>query len=214
MIGMRKSRLILVGLAATALLALASAGASARSFSVNERNFELVWNNGPAPKTFFTFAFGFHVIECGITLLGSFTGNTIAKERTVAKFRINHVLIESICQGGEVRYLAETLPWEGFYQSFAGALPNITAINVSIRRVAFRITPIGELSCLWQTSEVEPALGIFRIAGGRIESFRLEERTEIAFVAARCPYGGKGVYSGTAAVLNLPATRSITLSLI
>ncbi|HXE46053.1 MAG TPA: hypothetical protein VN635_12765, partial [Conexibacter sp.] len=111
-----RTKVILTALAASALLAIAVSGASARSFRSTERNFELIWNEAlGAPKTKLMFTVpGREPVACRVTLLGRFVENTVKKETTIRQGTTNHGELES-CTNGTATIRTETMPWEGRY---------------------------------------------------------------------------------------------------
>ena len=60
------------------------------------------------------------------------------------------------CASGSATLLTETLPWHVQYASFAGTLPNITAVRYNIIGFARRIREIIGLTCLFRSTTAEP----------------------------------------------------------
>jgi hypothetical protein len=70
-------------------------------------------------------------IRCPVTMSGSFVARTFAKttERSIGSLT-NVTVAEAACTGeGRVSVEASSLPTETRYESFAGTLPNITAVR-------------------------------------------------------------------------------------
>src|SRR6476659_4992344 len=123
-----RSKLVLAGLGATLLMALAVGAASARNFSASNPQFRATFNN-------FEINFergeegGFGITTCHLTLEGSLHGTTIVKGQGTLLGYITSVTTGQ-CNYGLVPYtiLAETLPWHVSYAGFSGRLPNITLL--------------------------------------------------------------------------------------
>jgi hypothetical protein len=187
---MRKhSRLILASLTATLLMALAvSATASARAFSVSNRNFRIVWTSLE-----FTDASGFDSLKCRVTLEGSFHEQTIAKG---LKDVIGHVsrarLAGERCTGGSATLHQESLPWEVTYSGFTGTLPGILTIWVLMSGAKFQIkTPLVG-PCTAITEERSQARGNIILNGAReAETFRPDRETRIPLTGLGCPGSGQ-----------------------
>ncbi len=155
------SKLILAALAATMLLSIGIGTASARGLSVNERNFEFIWNEAlGTPKTKLELIArntGAN-IQCRVTLLGSFVERTIKKEVNLNQNKINHAALEG-CTGGGVTFHQETLPWNSRYRSFTGTLPRIRSITIGLIGISF-IIEAGGLTCQTRTEVNHPGVGI------------------------------------------------------
>jgi lysozyme family protein len=106
-------KLALAVLTATALLGSLVVSASARSFSISNRNFRAVW----APLTFFE-PFGFFNIGCNLTMEGSFHSNTIAKVGSSLIGYVTRASFARPCAG------AEFWVWNGV----EGALTGLTSL--------------------------------------------------------------------------------------
>jgi len=220
------SKLILAALAATMLLAMGISTASARSLSVNERNFEVIWNEAfGAPKTKLAFiAPSASVnVRCRVTLLGSFVERTIKKETTITQNRINHAELES-CAGGTATIRTETLPWNSRYRSFTGTLPRIRSITIGLIGATFLVTA-GGLTCEAATEVNHPGVGIIgdsaeaRETGlettGEAENLAAERNNRIPLGGGFfCAFGGESEFQGIALVRNLPRTAKIRVTLI
>jgi hypothetical protein len=201
-----RNRLVLAGLGASLLLAMAVGTASANRLSVRSQAFSTVW-------TPLSFSFGGAVIRCNVTLSGSFESTTISK----VAGRIGAVTGASAntCSGATVTVLTETLPWDVNYVSFAGTLPRISSIRVSLVGARFAIDPEGALpACLVGTTATYPAFGIAHFSGGTVTGLRADETVGLPFGGSFiCEIGGDGFFAGTGAVENT-AGASITVTLI
>src|SRR6185312_1823759 len=149
-----KGKLLFAALAATAMMLTLVANASARNFSVSEREFEVFFN----PLTFNAAG---NNISCPITLLANYVERTIPKTNTQVA-RIRNVSPStgaepSPCTGGTITVLNETLPWSVNYVSFTGTLPTIRSVRVSLIGTSFRVTPRGSATCLVGTTVRNPA---------------------------------------------------------
>ena len=219
------SKLILAALAATAILAMAVGGASARSFSTNEKNFELIWNNALTGKTKLSFiAAGVGArIECNVTLLGGFTNNTITKTTTANQGTVRHGELEA-CTGGTATIRGETFPWGVRYRSFTGTLPRIRSITTGLINATFLVTPNGLPTCEAATEVNEPGVGIIgnsRTAEtglettGEPENITAEEGNRIRlFGNFGCTLAGSAEFEGRGLIRNLPRTAKIRITLI
>jgi hypothetical protein len=77
-------------------------------------------------------------IQCALTLtwevpsqVSKVLGNSAG---SITGDRVN----EAGCSGGRITPLGETLPWPVTYVSFAGTLPNISSVRLTIRGLAFQ----------------------------------------------------------------------------
>ena len=143
---MRRSlKLTVMALAATTLLGAALSSASARNLSFSSQAIRATW-------THLDFDTGMGIIiECLITLEGSFHSRTITKTANALIGAITRAWSkqDSCTQGiaamfnGVERYngatTPNTLPWHLTYESFAGELPNITRIRLLFGRFRFGI---------------------------------------------------------------------------
>lgn len=208
---MRKpGTLILAALAAAMLFTLAAGGASARSFSVSERNFELTWNANLTGKTQFTFrdAAGHHV-ECNVTLLGSFLESTFAKETGARRGTIEHGEVAE-CRNGTLEL--REFPWQLFYRSFEGALPTITGISVNVIGASFRwVESSSGLSCLVSSEARIPLTLIIDSFSGRSPEDARAEEASIPLAGFICGFVSPGRFSGTSLIRSMPPKLTITL---
>jgi hypothetical protein len=216
------SKLILAALAASALLAVAASGANARNLSVNEKNFELIWNEA---KRKLAFTAGGRTVECNVVLLGSFVERTIKKETSITQNNINHGTLES-CTGGTATIRTETMPWPGRYRTFTGRLPAIRSIIGGLIRATFRVRESGGLECEAASEVTHPIVGIVGNSAQAPET-GLETTGEPVNLAVEpgngiplrgegflCAFAGEGRFEGVGLLLNLPRTRKLKITLI
>ncbi|HXE46041.1 MAG TPA: hypothetical protein VN635_12705 [Conexibacter sp.] len=222
-------KLVLAALAATMLLAIGVGGATARNLSINEKNFEYIWNEVlGSPKTKLEFiASGTGInIQCRLTLLGRFTERTIKKEPAINQGTINHGELES-CTGGTVTMRTETMPWTSRYGFFEGILPRIRSLVTTLIGARFRVRESGGLECEI-TTELRhtgtPIIGNAAIPGEPLEA-GLERTGEPEDVTSnrpsRIPLGGgvlcaiaEAELGGTGLIRNLPRTAKVRITLI
>jgi hypothetical protein len=149
-------------------IAALTATASAGRLSASSQTIRATWAN-----VGFTGPFG--TLECEVTLAGSLHTRTIAKTRGALIGFINRAELRTPCRRGAATMLRETLPWHVQYDSFAGTLPNITAIATRVIGASFQINE--GFICLARTTAATPAIGVFnREAGGRITNVRVGGR--------------------------------------
>ena len=222
------SKLILAALVSTAILAIAVGGASARAFSVNERNFELIWNNALTGKTKFHFiapAASINV-ECNVTLLGGFSANTIAKNTGINQGTVRHGELEG-CVGGTATIRTETMPWNLRYRSFANTLPRIRSINIGLTSAKLLVTGSNGLICEPQTEANHPFVSIIGNTARRTETGLEETNREPENITAEegnripltgreflCQFGGEAEVEGVGLIRNLPRTAKLRITLI
>lgn len=181
-------KILLAGLAATLLLAVAVGSASARRIETSEQHFLAIWT-----LLNFNEAGGGTPIECPVTLAGSFHSKTLSKVcgQLVGYVTEAHVA-EASCHNERARVLPETLPWHIQYNSFTGTLPNITSIKTTLIGAAFLVRAFGFISCLYRTSQAQPAVGIINVVSGTATSLRADETRNITSQTGGCPAGNFG----------------------
>jgi hypothetical protein len=135
-----RSKLILAALTASLLMGLAVSSASAGRLSTSNTRFRITWNNlkfegeeGGLQQT------------CRVTLEGSFHSATLRKVERALIGAITRGIVDSTnCRGTNEPHratiLQETLPWHVTYESFRGTLPDITEIQLLLRRYDFRFS--------------------------------------------------------------------------
>lgn len=147
---MKLCKLLLAALCAATVLAVLAGAASARSFSFEGLTWQATFR-----EVRFNGVFG--NITCQVTLQGSLHARTLSK--TPASL-IGYITRADLgpCAEGRATLLRETLPWHTRYASFAGTLPSITTIRVTITGLGFRIQePFA--GCLARATAEAPANG-------------------------------------------------------
>ena len=121
-------RYSLVTALALLVLGMAAGGGSAGKLSISSQTFRLVGFEENEDGS------GGARIRCPITMAGSFSARTFAKvrEATVGLMTTNAINEEGCTGEGEISISENTLPIGMTYQSFEGALPNISAVHFQI----------------------------------------------------------------------------------
>jgi hypothetical protein len=212
----RHIRLLLTGLAATAILAAAVGTATANRLALSNNAIRVVWTSLELSNSV-----NATVVRCPVTLEGSFHSRTIEKIREKLVGYITRANVQNNqCTGGRATILQETLPWHLTYQSFRGTLPRIETILLNLIRAAFVIEIPGFNNCLAITTIENPARGIvlFEASGnGRVTGLRADET---ATIPLRNGPGGfacglaTGRFAGTGTVTLLGTNCSIFITLI
>ena len=207
----RRTKLAIGLLVATVVLAAMIGTASAQRFETSNVSIRATY-----PRlTFSSEASGGGVeVICPITLEGSFHSRTIVKtSELLAGYITRAALNRSACSftGGaeSVEILQGTLPWHIRYESFVGALPNITRLNFRTIGVSLRIGAFG-VSCLSKSTPAAPGRGSAeRSVAGQILVLNTDEtmaipRFEGSFL---CP--GSCIFNGNAAVRVLGSSTTL-----
>jgi len=170
-----RSQLVLTGLGATLLMALAVGTTSARNLSVTNQNFRSAFNQ-------MDFRAGEIANTCRVTLEGSLHSRTMPK---VEGSLIGYVtrVITGNCQLGTT-ILTETLPWHVRYISFSGRLPDITLITVKVRG-AFRVSFCLAATDFTANFHRDPATG-------SLTSVSVPLTSEIPLTGIFCPEPRRG----------------------
>lgn len=121
----RRSKLLLAALTAALLLAVTVGTASANRLAYSETGYRIAF----APLSFVP-SFG-STVRCPVTLAGSLHSRTVTKTAGLLIGYVNSVTVGT-CEAGAARANTETLPWHQQYSSFAGTLPNMTAVTYII----------------------------------------------------------------------------------
>jgi hypothetical protein len=208
-----RARLALASVAATLLLALAIAGASANNLSTSAHRFRLTWASlelaGSEPVI--------PVVRCPVTLEGSFHSATLRKVTGALVGHVSRAIIAP-CTNGGVTINQEVLPWHAQYQSFSGTLPNITGVTMRMigSRWTFFSTAFGrEIICTARSTAERPGVGILNVSSGTITGMRASETNNIPFLGPfPCETAGEAIFRGTASVMVLAAVTAITIRLI
>lgn len=157
------TRLTLAALIATCCVSLAVGSGSANRLSVSSNRFRITWPsinmNDENDNT---------VIECAVTLEGSFHSATINKVRGALIGHVSRGIVRGeTCVGGSATILQEKLPWHVTYRGFTGTLPNITGVQFDLSRSAIRVSVFGGLvSCLYQENGVVGGRGTVNVEAG------------------------------------------------
>ena len=158
---MTLSKMLLIAVGAALVLGALVGAASAGRLSSTSTTFR-----APFSRVVLSGAFG--TIDCIVTLEGSLHTRTITK--TVGRL-IGYVTAANLgpCASGSATFLRETLPWHLTYRSFAGTLPNITAMNVDMSGYSLQYRePL--FTCLFRsgTGAAAMVLTFNREAGGAL----------------------------------------------
>ncbi len=183
-----RSKLLLVGLTATIVMAYAVSSASANRIETSSQNFRASWSN-------LVFNDAARVrVECPVTLEGSFHSRTLSKVSGQLIGFINHATVGT-CTGGTARADTETLPWHIQYNSFEGTLPNITGITLTLTNSKFEITA-NNIHCIARNEQRAPAFGTVLVeASGGVTGLRaLETRTIPLEGGGLCPFASPGSF--------------------
>jgi hypothetical protein len=150
---MKLSKLLLAVIGASVLLGSLVASSSARTLSSNSNNLSATWST-------MNFSGGFGTVECEVVLSGT---NQSTNNKTV-NAAIGSITAANVpaCRRGGATILRETLPWTVTYRSFAGTLPNITAIATNVLGASFRMRePTFGATCLARSSAASPNIGTY-----------------------------------------------------
>ena len=203
---MRKSKLLLAALAATALLGVMVSNASAGRLSVNEQGFRITWAELNFTEAIFRVG-----VHCPVTLEGTFHYRTIVKAIGSLIGYVTRAIVDNVaCRGGHATVLTETLPWHVTYEGFNGTLPSITGIITLLAEPAFRLEiPLIGLNCLSRATNIRGTITGTREAGGAFKAERLTPGRETI------PCGGvNGTFEGTGTVTRLGSVERPLVTLI
>jgi hypothetical protein len=153
-----RSKLALMGLGATLLMAFAVSSVSARTLSSSSGNMRVTFQNLEL------IAEEIATTTCNVTLEGTLHSRTIVK--STATLIGNITRVDTANCNNTVRILRETLPWNIRYLYFSGRLPNITLIGVNVLRTNFLVETLG-FGCLAREATI-PANFIRNTATGEI----------------------------------------------
>lgn len=145
---MNRSKAALATLAMIVLMLSAAGTSSAGRLSINNETWRIIWT----PANFITRA-GTR-ITCNVTLEGVINKVSSKPARIGIGFATS--ARSAGCSGGTIVFLTETLPWPLVYESFAGALPNIEQLLLSIDEMTFRWGTIS--TCLYTVTSAAPQL--------------------------------------------------------
>ena len=218
------SKLVLTALTAALVLAAAVSTASARRLQLSSQNITAKW-------TALTFSSegGGEGIEaiCPVTLEGSFHSRTISKvSGQLVGYITRANLTSASCtfRGGatHVQILNGTegtttsLPWHIQYNSFTGVLPRITGVRLALIGAAFLIRAILGVSCLYKSTQREPAFGTVEVneTTGAVTGLRADETRTIPLGVGGFGCPGSGFFLGRAAVTQTENAATITIRLV
>lgn len=183
---MRRSESLFTIIAATVLLGVLAASASAGRLSSSTQSMGANW-------TRMAFSGGFGTAECETTLSGTLHRRAGAKR---ANRQVGYITAGNIsrCPRGGATILRETLPWSVTYRGFGGTLPNITAISTNVVGVAFKLRePSIGATCLARSTASSPNIATLNRTGtGAITSI-----TASGSIPCNGAIGSTGTISGT-----------------
>jgi len=204
---------------AYALLTLAAlmtvtGSALARTLSLSNTNFRVVWT----PLTLYE-PFNFFTIRCNVTLEGSFHERTFAKVFGTLVGYVTRAAISHPCTGGEAWFWngtegaltgASSLPWHLRYEGFSGTLPSIASVSLTITRPK---QTISSGICLGTFEKASWGMVASRSPGGTLNwSSATTGGVTWTRLAGECPEPAARGTSGTVTLLG--TTTAITLTLI
>jgi hypothetical protein len=204
-----RSKLLFVIAGAALLLSMAVSSASARDFSITNRAFRIVWSRLYLATT------GNLIIECPVTLEGSFHSATIHKTiDTRIGYMTRGAVVGGSCGSGQLTINQEALPWHIRYGGFSGALPEVTGILVYIIGAKFTMNAAG--TCVSLTTAANPARAEIGLGeGGRASVLVADERALIPLRSVFfCQFVGQLYLVGIGGVTLLGNTTTISIRLI
>jgi hypothetical protein len=198
-----RSRLLFIALTAALLLAAA----------VSASGHRLAGSSSTGRTTFVSLEFiggGFFTIRCPVTLEGRAHSRTISKVSGQLVGYITSAFVRSSsCTGGSATIFGSSLPWHVRYDSFAGALPNITSGRSQIVGARFRIEAGGFGTCEATTSASSPGFAIGdREAGGVVTGGRAGGTVPLT----GC-FASTGTFSGSGTATDQTGAR-VTVTLV
>lgn len=203
-----RTKLIIAGLAAALLMALAAGSVSAGNLSISHSS---LWRAVFRPLQFKSG--GVTVTSCDVTLEGSFHSATFRKVEGLLIGYITRAAIGT-CSAGSATILTGTLPWHFEYLSFIGRLPEIAGIRLALigMKIQLRDAIFGTV-CLKSTTQAAPAVFIAELEAGSenriVSALRADETPRI-----RCG-SLEGALAGTASVTEQPGgARNLLVRLI
>jgi hypothetical protein len=114
-----------------------------------------------------------------------------------------------------MRANTETLPWHIQYNSFAGVLPRIRGITLTLvgEKVEF---VVNGLRCSPTTTQREPRAGTFTLTEtGAVSGFEPNSEFQIQLSEGFCAFGGRLFAAGPAASIDTGTTGvAITVRLV
>lgn len=148
------------------MLVMLANTASAQRLSVTNRNFRIVWaplNLRPEPA-------GGLLVQCKVTMEGSFHSNTIAKVAESLIGYVTRATVASSCEAARMwiyngtdinevlgaGVLPNSLPWHVRYESFEGTLPRPTGVRIRLIGMRVLLQSAGIL-CQYTSSAAQPS---------------------------------------------------------
>jgi hypothetical protein len=213
-----RTRLLLITLTATTALATALAGTSnASRLSSSNQNFRATWS----PVSFQTEGEGGIIVECNVTVEGSFHYRTIIKQARSLIGYVTKATIAHPCGGSGEAWadngienaglgtIPNSLPWHLTYEAFEGTLPNITGIRFLVRPRYTVRTALTGLCKMEGNSQ-----GVLKLNAGAGIFIKSDETIALSKTSGGffCVAGHFGNTGGTVTLLG--NTTSITITLI
>ena len=210
---MRKhSKLILAGLTASLLMAIAISGtATAQTFSLNNMNFRVVWRTLE-----FKNETGLGTIRCPVTLEGSFHSQTISKVEKALIGQVSRGTVGSAsCTSGPATIDQESLPWHITYNGFRGILPRINSIRLLLSGPRFQLREPFGATCQASADTAHEARGeAFLNASGEVTTIRPDRTPNIPLTGCAASNGRFEAPEGDGIVTLLGTTTRIRVTLI
>jgi hypothetical protein len=213
-----RAKLALASLSAAVMLAALVGTASAQRFEITNQGIRATFPNLRFSNTVATG--GLEVI-CPVTIEGTFHSRTITKVvDQLVGYITRAILNEPRCvffNGTEgVSIQTSSLPWHIRYESFTGALPEISRINLRLALVGFILRAFG-VNCLFRSSATSPARGWVERnpATKQVTNITAERNTTIPRFEGStflCPTNG--IFEGSAAVRLLGSSTTLIFILL
>jgi hypothetical protein len=174
------SKLVLVTLTAAIVLGSAVGTAGARRFELSNQAIRAIWPTFELSDVPLT-----RVSRCPITLEGSFHSRTLSKVCGQLVGYITEATTRKEGCGAEARSLwmdegeIVTLPWHLRFESFTGALPNITTIRLQVIGLGVKFQGTR---CEYKSEAMRPIHLIANLTGPTVTSLRFEEAGTIPLI--------------------------------
>jgi hypothetical protein len=209
----KHSKLILAAAVAAAALGAIVSTTSANRIALSEQLFRATWSN--------IRFIGFALIECHLTIEGSFHSRTGSKIlENLVGYVTRSIVAETQCTGASARILTEALPWHIRYGGFTGTLPQINTMRIRIIGSKFlvQIAGIAPAKCLYTSTAASPIPDIVsrNTTTGVAGSITVEESAAIPFSSGtNIACGTSARLEGTTNSLTQPgSTTKITVTLV
>ncbi len=207
------SGLARIALLAGLALALAAAGASASRLSFDDLRTRTTTGNA----TTVTSSLG-TLTGCAATFVANLNSGTFAKSFNALLADVDLLGFAS-CRGGSADLLSEETGISLRYNSFAGTLPRVSGVVVSLVGMRLRFEVEGA-SCLITTSEAEPLKVEYVVdtTTGVVDAIRFVETATIAATDVTenfCDlFGVEAALAGRSIIVEDGATHSIVVTLV